>query len=54
MLLNKDGVEVQVPAIYKQATREAVLAPLREVHEPSTLKCGDMFKLGTRAGFHDE
>lgn len=27
----------------------AVLAPLREVLEPSTQKCGDMFKLGTRA-----
>lgn len=27
----------------------AVLAPLREVLEPSTMKCGDMFRLGTRA-----
>ena len=27
----------------------AVLAPLREVLEPSTMKCGDMFLLGTRA-----
>ena len=29
----------------------AVLAPLREVLEPSTMKCGDMFKIGTRARF---
>lgn len=28
-----------------------VLAPLREVLEPSTMQCGDMFKLGTRARF---
>lgn len=27
----------------------AVLAPLRELHVPSTNKCGDMFKLSTRA-----
>ena len=27
----------------------AVLAPLREVLEPSIMKCGDMFRLGTRA-----
>ena len=47
----KIGQEVQIPHITKQAQREAILAPLREVKEPATGKCGKMFKMETRARF---
>lgn len=49
MLKNAAGNTVHVPVLHKQRQREAVLAPLREVLEPEGHKCGQMFKLGTRA-----
>jgi len=57
MLINSQGVQVQVaPNIHGHTVKGApnrdaiaVLAPLREVLEPTTTKCGDMFKFGTRA-----
>lgn len=51
MLKNSAGNVVHVPVIHKQRSREAVLAPLREVLEPECHKCGQMFKLGTRARY---
>ena len=57
MLLNNLNQPVNVsPALHGHNAKGvpnpgaiAVLAPLREVLEPSTMKCGDMFRLGTRA-----
>ena len=57
MLLNNMNQPVNVnPTLHGHTVKGvpnpgaiAVLAPLREVLEPSTMKCGDMFRLGTRA-----
>jgi hypothetical protein len=57
MLLNNLNQPVNVaPTLHSHSAKGvpnhlaiAVLAPLREVLEPSTMKCGDMFRLGTRA-----
>lgn len=57
MLLNNLNQPVNVsPTLHGHTAKGApnhgaiaVLAPLREVLEPSTMKCGDMFRLGTRA-----
>lgn len=57
MLVNQQGNIVNVaPALHGHTAKGvpnpgaiSVLAPLREVLEPSTIKCGDMFRLGTRA-----
>ena len=57
MLLNNLNQPVNVAPTLRGHTAKgvpnpgaiAVLAPLREVLEPSTMKCGDMFRLGTRA-----
>lgn len=57
MLLNNLNQPVNVaPTLHGHSAKGvpnpgaiAVLAPLREVLEPSTMKCGDMFRLGTRA-----
>ena len=59
MLLNNLNQPVNVaPSLHGHTVKGvpnpgaiAVLAPLREVLEPSTMKCGDMFRLGTRARF---
>lgn len=51
MLKNSAGNVVHVPVIHKQRSREAVLASLREVLEPEGHKCGQMFKLSTRARY---
>lgn len=54
MLLNHLNQPVNVsPTLHghsaKGVPNHFALAPLREVLEPSTMKCGDMFRLGTRA-----
>lgn len=57
MLLNNRNQPVNVSQTLRGHTAKgvanrfaiAVLAPLREVLEPGTMKCGDMFHLGTRA-----
>lgn len=57
MLLNNLNKQVKVSNTLHGHTAKgvpnpgaiAVLSPLREVLEPSTMKCGDMFRLGTRA-----
>ena len=57
MLLNNLNQPVNVaPSLHGHTVKGApntgaiaVLAPLREVLEPSTRKCGDIFSLGTRA-----
>lgn len=52
MLLNPQGVVVHIPHISAKApTREAILAPLREVKEPESIKCQGMFRLQQRARF---
>lgn len=52
MLLNQKGGVVHVPHIsHKAPNREAILAPLREVKEPESLKCQGMFRLQQRARF---
>lgn len=57
MLMNQQGKVVSVaPNMHGHDKKGnpnwnaiAVLAPLSEVLEPSTMKCGDMFRLSTRA-----
>lgn len=46
MLINKQGKVVNVPPHVRSAE---ALAPLREVLIPASNKCGDMFKISTRA-----
>lgn len=50
MLLNKQGQVVAVESLkINKVNRTKKLFDLREVLEPMHHKCGDMFRLGTRA-----
>ena len=54
MLFNSKGQQVQVSNKLDSVSHPRIFAPLREVHEPQPINCGNLFRLGTRARIIDQ
>ena len=54
MLFNSKGQQVQVSNKLDSTSNPRIFAPLREVHEPQPINCGNLFHLETRARITDQ
>ncbi len=54
MLYNSKGQQVTVSDRLDSVSNPRIFAPLREVHEPQSLDCGNLFRLETRARIVDQ
>lgn len=54
MLFNSKGQQVQVSDRLDSVSNPRIFAPLREVHEPQPINCGNLFHLETRARIIDQ
>ena len=54
MLFNSKGQQVQVSNKLDSTSNPRIFAPLREVHEPQPINCGNLFHLETRARIIDQ
>lgn len=54
MLYNSKGQQVQVSDRIDSVSNPRIFATLREVHEPQSINCGNLFHLETRARIIDQ
>ena len=54
MLFNSKDQQVQVSDRLDSVSNPRIFAPLREVHEPQPINCGNLFHLETRARIIDQ